>query len=231
MGRRLRSEVSDWPKPMVVINQKPFLDILIEYFSAFGFRRFILCTGYKSEVIRNYYNGKDGPLEFIISDEKAPLGTSGSVKNAEKFVHSNLFLVANGDSFCSVDLADFYSFHLAKQGLMSMVVVESKDTADCGLVLLDDQNKIVGFEEKKQKQPCGYVNAGIYFFQKEILGFVPANTNYSLERDLFPKMASQDSYAFVTDQELIDIGTPKRLGLAKKFFSTYTYKKEDIYAT
>ena len=114
---------------------------------------------------------------------------------------------------------------------MSMVVVESKDTADYGLVSLDDQNRIIGFEEKKQKQLHGYVNAGIYFLKKEILGFIPANTNYSLECDLFPKMLTQESYAFVTSEKLIDIGTPQRLKLAKKFFNTHTYKKEDFYGT
>ena len=207
---------------MAMINQRPFLDILIEYLAGFGFRRFVLCAGHKSEVIRNYYSSRDDSLKFVISEENMPLGTGGAIKNAEEYIQSNPFLAVNGDSSCSLDLAYFYNFHLAKQGLMSMVVVESKNTADCGLVSLDDQNRIIGFEEKKQKQPHGYVNAGIYFFQKEILGFVPANTNYSLEHDLFPKMASQDSYAFVTDQELIDIGTPERLGLAKKVFSTYT---------
>ena len=231
MGTRLSGVVSDRPKPMALINGKPFLDILIEYFAIFGFKRFILCTGHKSEAIRYYYNGKDGSLEFVISDEKAPMGTAGSIKNAERFICSATFLVANGDSFCSVNLADFYNFHLAKQALMSMAVVKSEETEDCGLVSFDNQKKIIGFEEKKQKQPHGYVNAGIYFFQKEILDFVAANTNYSLERDIFPKMANRNSYAFVTEEKLIDIGTPERLCLAKKIFSTYTHKKKDSYAT
>lgn len=231
MGTRLGGAVGDCPKSMVKINQQPFLDILINYFSGFGFRRFILCTGHKSQVIRDHYSRRKEHLEFVISNEQTPLGTAGAVKNAQRFIDSDTFLVANGDSFCSVDLAQFHNFHLEKRSLMSMVVVESKDTADYGLVLLDDQNKIVGLEEKKQEQSSGFINAGIYLFQKEILSTIPAGAKYSLEYDLFPKMINSNCNAFVTGERLIDIGTPERLKLAKEFFNTYTYKKEDFYAT
>jgi len=219
MGNRLQSVISDWPKPMVEVNHRPFLDVLVDYFAEFGFRRFVLCVGHMSEVIRNYYSCKAGPLEFVISDEQFPLGTAGSVKNAENFIQSDPFIVTNGDSFCAVNLTQFCDFHLTKKCLMSMVVVESENSADCGLVSVDNLNRIVGFEEKRQKQGYGHINAGIYLFRNDILSFIPPDTKYSLEHDLFPKLINQDSYAFVCREKLIDIGTPERLELAKNFFS------------
>lgn len=218
IGRRIAEAVNDRPKPMAEINHQPFLDILIRYFAGFGLRRFVLCTGYMSEVIADYYGPKAGPLEFIISREHTPLGTAGSVKNAQRFIQSDPFLVANGDSFCSVDLSEFYNFHSSRQALLSMAVVESEETADRGLVTLDSLQRIVSFEEKEQAQEQGYVNAGIYFFQKEILSSIPANTKYSLEYDLLPGLTNHRSFAFVSREELIDIGTPQRYEQAKRLF-------------
>ena len=219
MGSRLREVVDDRPKPMAEINQQPFLDILIDFFHEFGFRRFVLCAGYMSQMIRDHYSHKTDSRQIIISDEHIPLGTAGTIKNAEKFIQSNPFLVANGDSFCSVDLADFYDFHSAKQALMSMVVLESENTDDCGLVMLDESERIISFKEKKRKHGSCHINAGIYLFQKEVVSFIPEDTKFSLEHELFPKLTKHNCYAFISHGRLIDIGTPKRYEWAKKCFS------------
>jgi len=216
MGSRLRAAVSDRPKPMARIDQRPFLDILIKFFAGFGFRRFVLCAGYMSQVIRDYYASRTGPYKFIISDETAPLGTGGTIRNAEQFIQSDPFLVANGDSFCPVDLPEFYSFHEANQALMSMAVVKADETNDYGTVLLDDARRIVSFEEKKQSHRRCCINAGMYFFRKDVISLIPQKTRFSLEHELFPMLVEQDSYGFISPGPLVDIGTPGRYEWAKK---------------
>lgn len=218
-GSRLAKIVNDRPKPMARINRQPFLDILIDYFAKFGLRRFVLCTGYMSEVIQEHYSQKSGPLEFVFSDEQTPLGTAGCIKNAQKFLQSDTFLVANGDSFCPVNLSEFYNFHLLRQSLMTIAVTESEKTENGGMVRFDDSQRIVGFEEKKLNCRTGYINTGIYLFQKNILSLIPENIKYSLEYDLFPKLIKHDSYAFIIRKKLIDIGTPKRYEWAKEYFA------------
>ncbi len=220
LGSRLAGVVNDRPKPMAQMGRRPFLDILIDYFSHFGLRRFVLCTGHRSQFIREYYERRDDSLEFVISDEPSPLGTAGAVKNAEALIRSDPFLVANGDSFCPADLAGFYDFHLAKQGVMSMVVVESENRDDAGLVAIDDCRRIVGFEEKGPRVHGRCVNAGVYLFQREILSLIPPNTRCSLEHDLFPKLVGSGSFAYVCREPLIDIGTPRRYELAKEYFAS-----------
>ena len=216
MGSRLRSVVNDRPKPMAEINDRPFLDILIDSFAEFGLRRFVLCAGYMSDIIRDYYSSSTGSRQFVISDEHKPLGTAGAIRNAAEHIRSDTFLVANGDSFCSVDLGAFYDFHSARNAFMSMVVTETQNTGDCGLVSLDDLQRIVGFEEKNQQSRSRYINAGIYLLQKGALSLIPGNTSFSLERDLFPSLINRDSYAFVTGGRLFDIGTPARFASAIK---------------
>lgn len=218
LGSRLCNVVHDRPKPMAGIGQRPFLDILINQMAGFGLRRFVLCTGHMSEVIRDYCGQSNRPVEFIISDEQAPLGTAGTIKNAEGLIHSEPFLVTNGDSYCSVDLAEFYESHVTREALMSMVVVESEDSADYGLVCLDRSQKIVGFKEKGEAGG-GFVNAGIYLFRREILSLIPAQTEYSLEYELFPRLVGRNCYAFVSHEQLIDIGTPQRYEWAAQIFA------------
>jgi NDP-sugar pyrophosphorylase family protein len=216
MGSRLRSVVDDRPKPMAEIGERPFLDILIDSFAEFGLRRFVLCAGYMSDIIRDYYGNQGGSREFVISEEYKPLGTAGAIKNAAELIHSDTFLVANGDSFCSADLAAFHDFHSARNASMSMVVIETKNTGDCGLVSLDDSQRIIGFEEKNQQSQSRYINAGIYLFEKEALSLIPANASFSLERELVPKIIERGCYGFATASRLFDIGTPERFAAAIK---------------
>lgn len=214
-GTRLKEVVSDRPKPMSEINGRSFLDILIGYVSGFGFRRFILCAGYMADFIRQHYSVGKTQVEIVLSVEEVPLGTGGAVKHAEKLVQSSSFLVMNGDSFCPVSLSQFLEFHSKKNALVSMVVTESEDVKDFGLISLDASQRIVRFEEKKEGKKS-FINAGIYLFQKEVFSLIPSNVRYSLEHDLFPTLVDQKFYGYVTQEKLIDIGTPERYEQAKR---------------
>lgn len=218
-GKRLQQLVNDKPKPMAGIGGRPFLDVLIDYASGFGLNRFILGTGYKAETIAAYYEGKDATQQVLFSTEAEPLGTAGAVKNAEELIQSNPFMVMNGDSFCRVDLRDLLDFHIEKNALLSVALVATDSAEDFGTVELDDSQEIVRFEEKKAKSRKTFVNAGIYLFQHDIFSMIPAGTKYSLEYDLFPGLVGRRFYGFVTEAELIDIGTPRRYYRAVKVLS------------
>lgn len=224
-GTRLKEVVNDRPKPMAEINGHPFLDILIEYISSFGFRRFILCTGYMADFVRQYYSASETQVEIVFSPEDIPLGTGGAVKNAGKFIKSETFMVVNGDSFCPVKLSQFLDFHLVKDAIVSMVVTESEDVRDFGTICLDDSQRIVRFEEKKEGKKS-FINAGIYLFEKELFPIIPSNTKCSLEYDLFPALVKQKFYGYVTQEKLIDIGTPERYEQAKRILRHKDTKKD-----
>ena len=223
-GKRLRKVVSDKPKTMAEIDGHPFLDILIDYASGYGFKRFILCTGYMSDVITNHYSNKKTVQEILFSHKDKPLGTAGAVKNAEGLIQSNPFMVINGDSFCAVNLAAFLEFHFKKAASLSMVVSEVKDAKDYGTVAMDDSHRILEFQEKEKKadNKKGFVNAGIYLFNKNILALIPPDTKYSLEYDFFPKLVGQKFYGYITNENFADIGTPERYREARKTLSRQT---------
>ncbi len=217
-GVRLQSIVNDRPKPMADINARPFLDILIENIASFGFKRFILCAGYKADYIEKYYKNRESSLSIIISKEDIPMGTAGALKQAEQFIGSNIFLAMNGDSFCSVDYKDFLDFHVNTMHPLSIALVPSDENSkDYGLVTLDKNRFITSFSEKAATKGTGYINGGIYFFQKKILQYIPAGREYSLEKELFPKMIEKGVSGYVTKGKFIDIGTPERYEYSKVY--------------
>lgn len=216
VGERLRPMVNNLPKPMALINNRPFLDILIDYVTSFGFRRFILCIGYLGNIIKRYYRNRKFPFEILFSEEKRPLGTAGAIKNAQTLIQSSPFLVMNADSLCQVDLEKFLDFHLDKNALVSIVLTKMKDTTDYGTVTLGDSQHILGFNEKSNSNKDNLVSAGIYLFQREVPSLIPTNKKFSLEKDFFPKVLDKQFYGFVIKKKFIDIGTPERYKKAKK---------------
>jgi len=215
-GTRLKSVLKNQPKSMAKIDKKPFLDILIEYAAGFGFKRFILCAGYKVEVIEKHYAVKKNNLEILVSREKEPLGTAGAIRNAQKLIKSNYFLAMNGDSFCPVDLGSFIAFHLNKKALISIVLSKTMAGKDYGNIVLSDSQRIVQFNEKAIESAGDFVNSGIYLFDKAILSFIPEGKKFSLEYDFFPTMINKKIYGYVAKESFLDIGTPERYEKAKK---------------
>jgi NDP-sugar pyrophosphorylase family protein len=218
LGTRLQGVIDDRPKSMAEINGRPFLDILIHYVVRYGFTRFILCTGYKSNMIRRYYEKNRGKLLFLFSEESEPLGTAGAIKNAESFIKSDIFLVLNGDSLCEIDLEDFLKFHIGKRALSSIVLTNIKSPKDYGVIELDGDHKVIRFSEKVLIDRNGLVNTGMYLFGRKILKEIPSGEKRSLEYDLFPNILNKGVYGYVTEKKLLDIGTPERLEIAKEYF-------------
>lgn len=216
LGTRLGSLAQGIPKPMVEINDRPFLDILIGHVASFGYKRFILCAGHKSEVIEDYYSRKNDGLTYAISKEIEPLGTAGAFKNAEKLIKSASVLGMNGDSFCRANLKDFLGFHFSRSARASIVLTSLEDSRDYGAITLNAQQEIIQFNEKHSAgQGSGLVNAGIYFMERNIIEQIPAGKKLSLEYDIFPSLVKKGFFGFTTTQRLFDIGTPERLEIAK----------------
>jgi len=218
LGTRLNSVVDDRPKSMAEINGRPFLDILVDYVARYGFTHFILCTGFKGDLIKRYYKNKRGGLIFVVSDENEPLGTAGAIKNAESFMESDIFLVLNGDSLCEIDIEDFIKFHIEKGALISIAVTTMENPVEYGVIRLDKDQKIISFGEKIPVNGNDLINAGMYLFDKKILKEIPSGQKLSLEYDLFPGILGKGLYGYVTEKRLLDIGTPERLAMAKDYF-------------
>ncbi len=219
LGTRLRDTVSDRPKTMAPVAGRPFLEYVLEQVEKSGFRKVILCVGFLANTIQEHFGNRFGKLDIDYSIEHSLLGTAGAVRFAISKVESSSLLVMNGDSYCGVNLFSFWSWHKANNSPASIVVSHVEDTKRYGRVNLDGPSRITSFEEKGSSSGPGYVNAGIYLLDRSIITELPAGRILSLERDIFPKLASQSLCGFKADTSpFIDIGTPESFREAQAMF-------------
>lgn len=211
---------------------RPFLDYVLQYLRQQALRRFILCTGYKAEVIERYCRERYSDLILIFSKEEEPLGTGGALKNAQRYIQSPSFFVFNGDSYCPIDFSHLLAFHLLRRGVGTIVLSQVVDSWDYGVVRIDTNQRITRFIEKpkdqkkeeEKQQRTSLVNAGIYCFQKDVFVHMEKD-KFSLEEDFFPAHISRGLYGFVTEEWFVDIGTYKRYAQAQAFFAKKSLEK------
>jgi len=223
-GTRLQTVVPDKPKILADIGGSPFIEYLLNYLEKEGIKRIILCTGYKHNQIKEWVRSSyHGELDILFSREKKIMGTGGAIKNAEKFIKSDLFIVLNGDSYCKIDYQKFTQNHLRNNALITIVVSEIKDTSEYGSIFFNKENKVFDFVEKQSIDEGNHINAGIYCIEKRGLNLMPSRESFSIEKDFFPSLVENDMYAYKSNSEFIDIGTPKNLRMAKFILGKHNF--------
>lgn len=210
-GTRLKSVLSDRPKPMADIHGRPFLSLLLEHWRRHGAHRFIFCTGYMGDSIEGWVRSAGDSYEAVFVRDPYPLGTGGAMAQAFRVTRSEQVFVVNGDSFCEVDPAPLLHFHLMKRAQGTLVLARPDARTDAGDVELGPDDRVLSMVEKPEHGPRGYVNAGVYVFERSVNALFPATPAWSLEREFIPRLVSGPLYGFVTASPLFDIGTPERL--------------------
>jgi D-glycero-alpha-D-manno-heptose 1-phosphate guanylyltransferase len=216
-GTRLQAVLSSKPKPLALVGNIPFLELLVMQLRSQGVCRMIMSTGHLADQIEETFgDGRRWNADIRYSKELQPLGTAGAVKFAERHLEqSSDFLVVNGDSFTEIDIPEFVRFHRQHRGLVSMAVRRVPDAARYGTVHVDGFNRISGFSEKTKSTLPGIINAGMYLFKRAVLEHIPQGPS-SLEKDLFPKLLTGGMYALEQDGMFIDIGTPEDYARAQE---------------
>ena len=207
-GTRLRPITYSCPKPMLPVGGRPFLEYLMNFLKTYGITDVILCLHYLAERVSEYFgDGTNFGLRIKYSVEKEPLGTAGAIKNVEDFLDES-FLVLNGDTYMDLNLQEMLSFHRNKKALGTIALVKVKDPLRYGVVNVSEDRRITSFSEKAYANE-GYVNAGVYIFEKRILDYIPNHVKVSLEREILSKLLNDERlYGFLSEGYFIDIGVP-----------------------
>lgn len=185
LGARLSEETKVKPKPMVKIGNKPILNHIIDIYKYYGFNKFILALGYKSEFIKNYYsNNKIRSKIKLIYTGKNTL-TGGRLLRLKKyFTRSETFMLTYGDGVTSQDIKKLVKFHKSHKKIATMTAV--RPPARFGELKLRG-SKILKFEEKPQVSK-NWINGGFFVFNSKIFDFIK-NDQTMLEREPFEKLA------------------------------------------
>ena len=214
MGTRLRSVVSDRPKPMADICGKPFLQYLLEMLRDKGITEVIFALGYMGEMIEEYFqDGSAFGLKIAYSYEEEPLGTGGAIRNALPKILEEEVLVLNADTYFPMDYQGLYHFHQENDGDFSLATRAVPDISRYGAVRRDAAGRILAWNEKLEDggQPlAGEINGGIYVMKKSLIAEIPEGKQ-SLEQDCIPKWLSEGKRIFGLpfDGYFMDIGIPK----------------------
>jgi len=229
LGTRLRPLVADRPKCLAPVGDSVFLEIILRLLKQQGLRRFILCVGYKSEMVQSYFgNGEHLGVDIAYSDEgEHLLGTAGAIRKALSLIDERA-IVINGDTYFAIaydDLLVCHQSNVKDSGLQLTVALSQKDDcSQCGSVTLNTaRNRITGFYEKGT-QPgsrIGWVNAGAYLMERLLIEKIPQDISSSLEKDIIPAEINAGRYpvAYLSNAPFFDIGTPASLELFRRHLS------------
>ncbi|MEM6597366.1 MAG: nucleotidyltransferase family protein [Cyanobacteria bacterium P01_D01_bin.36] len=214
LGTRLRSLISEVPKPMAPVGERPFLDILLEdLLRSSAITRVVLAVGYKHEVVQNYFGAQAYGRDVIYAIEHEPLGTGGGIRNAIAHTKSDEVLILNGDTLFQIDVEAMVKQHRQQQAELTMALKPMRDFERYGAVNTES-SRIVGFEEKRYREE-GLINGGIYLVNKDILNQPFLETaelphKFSFETDfLQPHVQKMQVHSFISDGYFIDIGIPE----------------------
>ncbi len=209
-GTRLREETEFKPKPMVTVGGKPIIWHIMKGYSKFGFKRFILCLGYKGESIKEYFLHSDlmsndltlrmgrrqedqihrlGPEDdwtITFADTGLKSQTGARIKRIQKYVDTDRFMVAYGDGVSDINISTLADFH-AKSGRIG-VLTGVRPPSRFGLMDLDG-DKVIRFREKPKIDE--YVNAGYYVFKKEMFDWIKDDESCMIEREPLGRLASE----------------------------------------
>jgi D-glycero-alpha-D-manno-heptose 1-phosphate guanylyltransferase len=219
IGTRLKSVIADVPKPMADINNKPFLEYILNYLLEREIKKVILSVGYKYKIIQKYFGDKYNEINLIYSIEEEPLGTGGGIKLALEKAESRNVFVINGDSIFLIDLKDLLQYHLSKNANITIALKQMHNFNRYGAVKLDHHNRIIEFSEKKH-QITGYINGGVYIIERNIFENLGLPKKFSFENDFLGKEINKKNiFGKIIDSYFVDIGLPEDYERLKREFA------------
>lgn len=220
LGTRLHAALPGRQKVLAVVDGRPFVEHLVGFVTAAGIRRIVLAVGHHADQVLDWLGQHGGRgIDMRISVESAPRGTGGALRLALRETEGRTILVMNGDSFAAADLEAFVLFHQQHVARVSMVLVHVEDVSRYGRVDLASDGEIRRFEEKTAGPTGGgFVNAGIYLFDRDVIEAIPADRAVSLEREVFPAYCGNGLYGMTQSVPFIDIGTSESWEVAGTFF-------------
>ncbi len=218
LGTRLRSVVADRPKVLAHIGQRPFIEYLLDQLADGGISVVVLCVGYKGDMVKEHLGNSYRGMRLFYSLESEPRGTGGALRLALPLLTAPTTLVMNGDSYCDAGLDGFLQWHHNRHSRATLMLAKTDDTRRYGRVDTDDRNRIVNFQEKAATTGAGWVNAGLYLLQQELIGDIPPDRSVSLEREMFPRWIPDGLHGYRSEGRLWDIGVPDAYAEAQSDF-------------
>lgn len=209
-GSRLRPLTCDLPKPMVPVMNRPVMHYGVKLLERHGVKDIGVTLQYLPKTIQDYFgDGSQYNVNLHYFIEESPLGTAGSVKNAQSILDET-FIVISGDALTDIDLSRALDFHRRNNSIATLVLKRVNIPLEYGVVVTNQNDEITRFLEKPGwgEVFSDTVNTGIYILEPEVLDYFEPEVKFDFSKDLFPMLLrdKKPMYGYITEEYWCDIG-------------------------
>lgn len=210
LGTRISEESHLRPKPMIEIGGQPILWHIMKEYSHYGFNEFIICAGYKQQVIKEYFNEyylHRSDITFDFSQENAKIIhsnaaepwkvtivdtglntlTGGRIKRVRDYIEDETFMMTYGDGVCDINIQKLLEFH--KQGRKKATMTAIQPGGRFGTLEIDKENVIESFAEKR-KEDGGWINGGYMVLEPEVIDYIEGDYT-TFEREPLEQLSEE----------------------------------------
>ena len=207
IGSRLRPITDSVPKCMVVIDDRPLLDIWLDAFDSAGIDEVLVNLHHLPDVVRAHLAERTGPPVVRTFFEPELLGSAGTLAANRQWVDGEeFFLVCYADNLTDFDLRSLIDVHRTRGQTATLTVFHSERPSAGGVVEVDDAGRVVGFAEKPSQPVSDLTNAGMYAFDPSVLEEIGGTPPLDIGYHLLPRLVGR-SHAVLVEGYFRDIGT------------------------
>ena len=209
-GTRISEESHLKPKPMIEIGGQPILWHIMKEYSSYGFNEFVICAGYKQQVIKEYFanyylhrsditfdftaqnemvvhNNVAEPWKVSIADTGLNTMTGGRIKRVRDYIGNDTFMLTYGDGVCDINIKELYDFHKKSGKLATMTAIQPGGRF--GTLDIDESNTIERFSEKR-KEDGGWINGGYMVIEPQVIDYIDGDQTV-FEREPLERLAAE----------------------------------------
>ncbi|GAP39477.1 glucose-1-phosphate cytidylyltransferase [Flexilinea flocculi] len=191
-GTRISEESLTKPKPMIEIGSQPILWHIMKSYSCYGFNEFIICAGYKQNIIKEYFcnyylhrsnitfdftnknkiiihNNKTEPWKVTVIDTGLNTMTGGRIKRVKDFIGNETFMMTYGDGLCDLNLGKLLEFHRSHGKLATLTAIQPRGRF--GSLEIQPDQTISRFAEKR-KEDGGWINGGFMVLEPQVIDYI-----------------------------------------------------------
>jgi mannose-1-phosphate guanylyltransferase / phosphomannomutase len=210
-GTRLRPLTAHRPKPLAPVLNRPIMEHILLLLRRHGITDVVVTLHYLADEIEGYFGeGSDWGVQIVYSVEDTPLGTAGSVKQAEEYLRDDTFIIVSGDALTDLDLSKTIEYHRKKSSLATIVLSHVPNPLEFGVVITDDDGQIRRFLEKPSwgEVFSDTVNTGMYVLEPSLFDYMEPGRAYDWSQDIFPRILAEGKplYGYVMPDYWCDVG-------------------------
>lgn len=217
LGTRITEESHLKPKPMIEIGGMPILWHIMKSYSAHGFNEFVICCGYKQNVIKDFFNeyfihNSDVTFDFTNGNERMKVHknfteqwkvtvvdtglntmTGGRIKRIKQYVGDEPFMMTYGDGVCDIDINALFEFHKSHGKLATMTVVNAGQRF--GVIKMDEEGNVTSFREKKNVDGVP-INGGYMVLDPKVIDYIEGDSTVFEQKPLEDLVADGQLMAY-----------------------------------